>query len=132
MGPTYVAVTVRNLGQPERAWEGEFLVDASVHHSLVPRRHLEAIGIEPEGARLLELADGSVETFDVGAARLDFMDEYTATNVIFGTDDAEPVLGRIALTSAALGFDPVSQRFERTRRFLYSRRPVEPHGRKTH
>ena len=129
MGATYVAVTVRNLGRPERAWEGEFLVDTRFHHSLVPRKRLEAIGIEPEDTRLYELADGTSTTFDVGAARLDFMDEHTPASVIFGADDAEPVLGRIALTSAALRFDPVNQRFERIRRFLYSRRPVAPHGR---
>ena len=124
MDATYVAVTVRNLGQPDRAWEGEFLVDASVHHSRVPRRHLVAIGIEPQETRLFERADGTSATLEVGAARLDFMGEYAPTNVIFGADDSDPVLGRIALTAAALRFDPVSKRLERTKRFLYSRRRV--------
>lgn len=124
MDATYVTVTVRNLGRPERAWEGEFLVDTDVQHSLVPRKHLQAIGIEPEGTRLFELADGTSATLEVGAALLDFMDEHAPVNVIFGADDAAPVLGRIALASAALRLDPVNQRFERTKRFLYNRRPI--------
>ena len=124
MGATYVTVTVRNLSRPERAWEGEFRVDPAVHNSIVPRKHLEAIGIEPEGTRLFELADGTSATLEVGAARLDFMGEHAPANVIFGTDDAEPVLGRIALAAAALRLDPVNQRFERTKRFLYSPRRI--------
>ena len=124
MVATYVNVTVRNLAEPELAWEGEFLVDARVHHSRVPRRHLTAIGVEPEGVRHFEFADGTDMTLDVGFARLDFMDEQAPVTVLFG-DDAEPVLGRIAMTSAALRFDPVTQSFERIRRFLVHRQPVD-------
>ncbi len=52
------------------------------------------------------------------------MDEHVPANVIFSADDSDPVLGRIALNSAALRFDPVSKHFERTKRFLYSPRRV--------
>ena len=125
MDATYVTVTVRNLADPELAWEGEFLVDTGALHSAVPRRHLDAIGIQPEDTRKLEMADGTDVTFDVGFARLYFMDEQAPVTVLFGDDDAEPVLGRIAMMSAALRFDPVSQSFERIRRFLVHRRPVD-------
>ena len=125
MGATYVNVTVRNFAEPELAWEGEFLVDARVHHSRVPRKHLAAIGIEPEAVRHFELADGTDVTLDVGFARLDFMDEFAPVAVLFDDNDAEPVLGRIAMTSAALRFDPVTQSFERIRTLLPYRRLVD-------
>ena len=124
MGATYVTVTVSNLRQPDRAWVGEFRVDTGVHHSRIPRKHLEAIGIEPEGSRDFLLADGAEATFDTGCACLDFMDEKTWVTVLFDTDNAEPVLGQIAMTSAALRFDPETRRFERRPRILNPRRPV--------
>ena len=127
MGSTYMTVTVRNVAEPERAWVGEFRVDADVHHSRVPRKHLEAIGIHPEDTRDFVQADGAETTLDIGFALLDFMDETTPVTVLF-TDEAEPVLGRLAITSAALRFDPETQSFERVRRFLYHRRPVKSGG----
>lgn len=59
MGATHVKVTVRNPAEPERVWEGEFLVDTGAHNSLVPRKHLEAIGIRPRATKQYELADGA-------------------------------------------------------------------------
>ena len=42
MGATYVTVTVRNPAEPERAWEGEFLVDTGALNSVVPSQHLKS------------------------------------------------------------------------------------------
>ena len=39
-------VTIRNPADPERKWTGRFLVDTGAFDSLVPRPHLEAIGLE--------------------------------------------------------------------------------------
>ncbi len=46
MGATHVTVTIRNPAEPDRTWEGLFLVDTGVTDSLVPRPYLEAIGLE--------------------------------------------------------------------------------------
>ena len=108
MGATHVTVTVRNPADPERAWEGRFLVDTGATDSLVPRRRLEAIGLEPWGTRTRKLADGSEVQFDAAGAAIEFMGEYTGGTVIFDDDDAEPRLGRIALESAGIEFDPVT------------------------
>ena len=60
MGATHVTVRITNPAEPDRFWEGLFLVDAGATDSLVPRPHLEAIGLEPEGKRrVYQLADGS-------------------------------------------------------------------------
>ena len=45
MGVTHVTVAIRNPAEPERVWEGLFLVDTGATDCLVPRKHLEAIGL---------------------------------------------------------------------------------------
>ena len=109
METIHVAATVRNPAVPERCWEGEFLVDTGATDTLVPRRHLEAIGIEPEMKSVHVLADGNKTTFDLGFARVEFMGEFTGGKVIFGDDDAQPLLGVTALESAGILPDPRSR-----------------------
>ena len=105
----HVTVTVRNPADRERSWEGLFLVDTGATDSLVPRRHLKAIGLEPRGSRAYKLADGSAVRFDVAGADIEFMGEYVATTVLFGDDDAEPLLGVTALESVGIEVDPRNQ-----------------------
>ena len=113
MGATHVTVTVRNPADPARAWEGLFLVDTGATDSLVPRKHLEAIGLRPRGSRVYELADGSELRLDITGAEVEFMGDWTTTAVIFGEDDAEPLLGVTALESVGIEVDPVNQRLKR-------------------
>ena len=113
MGVVHVDVTISNPADRTRSWKGRFLVDTGAFDSLVPRSHLEAIGIEPEGQRVYELADGTVVRMDVAAARIGFLGELTAGLIIFGEADAEPLLGVTALESAGFEVDPQSQRLNK-------------------
>ena len=49
MGAMHVTVTIRNSAAPHCSWEGLFLVDTGATDCLVPRPHLEAIGLLPKG-----------------------------------------------------------------------------------
>ena len=82
-------------------------------HTLVPRRHLEAIGIRPDDERTFEMADGTRITLDIAIARIDFLGEYGADVVVFGEGDVEPLLGVTALESAGMVVDPRTQRLTR-------------------
>ena len=113
MGMTHVDVTIRNPADPERSWEGKFLVDTGAIDSLVPRSHLAAIGISPQGQRAYELADGSEARMDIAGARIEFMGEFTNGDVIFASDDAEPLLGVTALESVGIEIDPRNQRLKK-------------------
>ena len=113
MGATHVTVTIRNPAEPERTWEGLFLVDTGATDSLVPRPHLEAIGLQPKGQRVYALADGSETRLDVTSADIEFMGDFTAGVIIFGAADAEPLLGVTALESVGIEVDPVNQRLKR-------------------
>ena len=113
MGATHVTVRITNPADSDRYWEGLFLVDTGATDSLVPRPHLEAIGLEPEGKRVYELADGSELVVDATAAVIEFMGEFVGGTVIFGDADAEPLLGVTALESVGIEVDPVNQRLKR-------------------
>ncbi len=105
MGATYANVTVRHPVELQRFWEGEFLVDTGAHETIVPRKHLEAIGIVPVRSREYEMADGSGARFDLGLAAIELMGEFAGATVLFGADDVEPVLGVIAMQSVGAEVD---------------------------
>jgi predicted aspartyl protease len=46
-------------------------------------------------------------------ARIEFMGEVVGATVIFGDDDAEPLLGVTALESVGIEVDPQNQRLKR-------------------
>ena len=113
MGATHVTVRITNPADSDRYWEGLFLVDTGATDSLVPRPHLEAIGLEPKGRRVYQLADGSDLVLDVTTADIEFMGEFVGGTIIFGEADAEPLLGVTALESVGIEVDPVNQRLKR-------------------
>ena len=106
LGSGYVAVTVRNPAQPDRTWEGLFRVDTGATDCLVPRQYLEAIGLAPQGRRAYALADSKPASFDIAAAQVEFMGEVVGATVLFGDEDAEPLLGKTALESAGIEVEP--------------------------
>ena len=113
MGATHVTVTIRNPAEPERVWEGLFLVDTGATDCLVPRPNLEAIGLTPKGSRAYELADGSELQLDITTADIEFMGETTAGAIIYGEPGVEPLLGVTALESVGVEVDPANQRLKK-------------------
>ena len=113
MGATHVTVTIRNPAEPSRSWDGLFLVSAGATDSLVPRSCIKAIGVEPEGQRVYETADGREVRMDFARAFIEFMGDLTAGRIVIGEDDVEPLLGVTALESAGIEVDPVNQRLRR-------------------
>lgn len=113
MGMTHVTVTVRNPAEPDRLWEGLFLVDTGAVDCLVPRKHLIAIGLAPKGKRTYELADGSEIKMDITTADIEFMGDLVGSTIIFGADEVEPILGVTALESVGIEVDPRTQRLNR-------------------
>ena len=113
MGATHVTVTIRNPAEPDRTWEGLFLVDTAAVDSLVPGPHLEAIGLGPKGQRVYELADGSEVKMDITTADIEFMGDIVGGTIIFGDAGAEPLLGVTALESVGIEVDPHNQRLKK-------------------
>ena len=106
MGATYVDVTIRNPGDPDRAWRGKFLVDTGAYDSLAPKSALESIGLTPRGKREYVLADGGAVGLEFAIAEVELLGETTGAAVIFGDDNAQPLLGVTVLESTGFEVDP--------------------------
>ena len=113
MGATHVTVTIRNPARPDSSWEGLFLVDTGAIDSLVPRDHLEAIGLHPKGQRTYELADGSEKKMDITTADIEFMGEIVGGTIVCADPGTEPILGVTALESVGIDVDPRNQTLKR-------------------
>jgi clan AA aspartic protease len=113
MGVTHVTVAVSNPADPNRRWEGLFLVDTGATDCYVPASRLREVGIEPRGQRSYELADGSELALEIGVAQIEFMGDIVGATVLCGKEDCEPILGVTALESAGIEVDPVNQRLTR-------------------
>ena len=112
MGTTYVDVTIRNPADRRRNWTGKFLVDTGAFDSLVPRGRLEEIGLQPLGKRDV-LADGKPTALDITVAEIEFEGEIVGGTVVYGEEDAEPLLGVTALESGGFEIDPHNEELKR-------------------
>lgn len=113
MGLTHVTVTLKNLGVAGGAYEADFLVDTGATDSLAPGVELKKIGVQPIGKMVYELADGTIHEYEFGLLQIEFVGELTAGRVIFGSDDAAPLLGVIALESVGITVDPANRTLQR-------------------
>ena len=108
MGLTHVVVKIGNLGSDD-LYDANFLVDTGAVESMAPASELRRVGIKPVGKRTYELASGELRDYAYGLAELRFMDEITSTDIIFGPENAEPILGVLALEGAGFIVDPKNQ-----------------------
>ena len=113
MGLSRIIVKLRNPGASNGTYEAEFLVDTGATDSRVPASGLTRIGVQPVGKTAYELADGTVNEYSFGLVEIGFIDEVTAGRVIFGPDNAEPILGVTALESVGMIIDPASRTLKR-------------------
>ena len=109
MGLTHVTVALRGLGTSAGAYEADFLVDTGATDCLAPAGKLRQIEVQPVGTMVYELADGTKHQYAFGLVEIRFMGEITAGRVIFGPDDAEPLLGVTALESVGITVDPATR-----------------------
>lgn len=110
MGLTKVSVTISNLTKSKKGYEALFLVDTGAIDCLVPANKLQKAGIKQEGSEVYELANGEAVEYKYVFARVEFMGAETVCQVIFGPENAEPILGVAALENTGIGVDPVSRK----------------------
>src|SRR5258705_5644044 len=111
-GLTHVAVKLKSFVSND-TYEAEFLVDSGATDLLVPAAELIRIGVQPVGRMAYELANGTVQEDQFGLAEISFMNEVTAGRVIFGPENAQPILGVTALESVGVVIDPANRTLKR-------------------
>ncbi len=113
MGLTHVTVSLKAFGSSNGIYEADFLVDTGATDSLAPSAQLMKIGVRSIGTMAYELADGTIKEYPFGLVQISFMGEVTAGRVIFGPDDAEPIIGVTALESVGITVDPANRTLKR-------------------
>src|SRR5712692_9497486 len=114
IGLIHVTTTLRAREGARKKYSAEFLVKTgAATDSLAPAKELKKAGIKPRGRMAYELADGRTVEYNFGLAEIEFMGEVTSGRVIFGPDDAEPLLGVTALESVGILVDPTTRTLKR-------------------
>ena len=113
MGLIRVPVSLRTLEGSGGSYSADFLVDTGSTDTLVPASALRRLGVRAIDRRRYELADGAVREYEIGLARVELLDGMTAGRIVFGPDDAEPLLGMVMLESLGFTIDPVTQTLKR-------------------
>lgn len=103
-------------------------VNIDVAFSMLPGRLLRDLGLTPDRQAPVTLPDGRRELMDIGDARLTVEGSSGVTPVVFGPDDAGPLLGRVALATLNLKADPTTERVFPTHGWIPTMRPTPPHS----
>ena len=108
MGIFNVQIRISN---PSGGNETEFdaLVDTGAFLTMAPEPALRNLGLTPTRTVEFELADGSVVAYGVGEARAAINGQSVTTQVVFGPDSVEPVIGAYTLEGLRLAIDPVNE-----------------------
>ena len=103
----------------QQGQEIEATVDTGASFTTLPARFLREMGIEPSGKRGFLVADGRRIEMEYGQAWATIDGESVVTIVVFGEDEAPPLLGAYTLEGLALAVDPEAQRLVPTNMILY-------------
>ena len=90
----------------ERSVQLDALVDTDSSFTSAPASLLDELGVVPKAKVEMELADGRTNLYDIGEARATIGERSATTWVIFGEDDARPLLGAYTLEGLLLTVDP--------------------------
>ena len=117
MGTFSIPIEVGD-GARQRFETVDALVDTVATNTVLPGSLLRGLGVVPYRKSSFQLADGRELEMDVGRTwvRVDGQQEYT--QVVFGADDTEPILGAVTLEEMAFAVDPVARRLVPVRKHL--------------
>jgi clan AA aspartic protease len=102
----------------ERYEAVEALVDTGATHTMLPREPTDTLGISAVERLEFRLADQSIESYDVGEARVRLDGRERTVPVVFGPEGAGAPLGATTLEIFHLAADPMAQRLLPTQGLL--------------
>ncbi len=106
MGFIKVKFGVFNPHSPTRIIELEGIVDTGAVYSVIPRRRLEELDIEPIERRKFRAFGGYVER-DISEVGVEILGKRRTVTVVMGESEDQILLGVTALESFGLEADPV-------------------------
>jgi clan AA aspartic protease len=96
----------------------EAMVDTGATNTMLPRQLLEKLRVRPYKKSVFERGDGRQVELESGRTWVKLDGQLEFTQVIFGDDDTEPLLGAITLEEMALAVDPVRRRLVPVHKYL--------------
>ncbi len=107
MGYTKVRVRISNPDQPSKYREIELLVDTGAVYTVISARLLREIGIQSVDKMDFHSISNEKLTRGVGVSIIEVMGKRWLTNVIFGEEGDNEVLGVTTLEQLGLQVDPM-------------------------
>ncbi len=100
------------IGDPDglRFESVEAMVDSGATFTAAPTSLLRDLGVVPLSSASFALADGRRTERAIGQTWVRLEDDLYIVPVVFGEDDARPLLGAVTLEIFRLGIDPVRGR----------------------
>lgn len=118
MGVFNCRVSVSSLDDSD-ARQIEATVDTGATYTVLPASLLGKLGVSPVRKGIFEMGDGRRVEMDIGELRVRINGGSVVTPVIFGSDDAAPLLGAVTLEELQLAVDPVAGRLVPTHSIWY-------------
>ncbi len=108
MGYTKVKVKISNPTEPSKSREKELLVDTGAVYTVVNGRTLREVGIEAVDKMDFSISNEKL-TREVGVSTIEVKGRRWLTNIIFGEEGDNEVLGVTTLEQLGMEVDPVSK-----------------------
>ena len=86
------------------------LVDTGATFTMVPASVLRTLGLEAHERGAFELADGSLQEFEISETSVRVNGRETSTVVVFSQEGMTPLLGAYTLERMRLAVDPAGKR----------------------
>jgi len=109
MGYTKVKVEISNPSEPSQSRIRELLVDTGAVYTVVNGRLLREIGIRPVDKMEFRSISNEKLIREVGVSGIQLAGRRWLTNIIFGEDGDNEVLGVTTLEQLGLQVDPMSK-----------------------
>jgi clan AA aspartic protease len=128
MGYTKVKVKISNPTEPRKFQETELLVDTGAIFTLVNGRVLREVGIGVADKMEFHSINNQKLTRGVGVAAIELMGRRWLSNVIFGEEGDNEVLGVTTLEQLGLQVDPLKKEIKPLPLYLLQFSTKASHG----
>lgn len=84
-------------------------MDTGATYTVIPGNLLREMGVSPSRHAQFECGDGRSVILDIGEARATINGDSVITQIVFGEDDVQPLLGSYTLEGLLLAVDPYNR-----------------------
>lgn len=118
MGITKVTLTVKNIYDPSKQTEEDFLVDTGAHYTVIPYPIVKKLDLKPNYEQQFSLADGKIVKRKIGSALIRFEGKELPAAVVLGEKGDAALLGVTTLENFGLMIDPFKRKLYHSKLML--------------